>query len=489
MNRQLETNHPHSILIIEEAPSFSKYIESCIKPLDRFNLFTATAFDEARSIILAENPEIIIYDLFLISDDDIQFLDDVQQQNPGIPFKIGLAAMNDDSIIQRAYRMGSDYFLSKSFTRHELIGILDNIVRQIAYRQRIFEQEKHYRSLFQLAADPILLVSTNDFSILSYNEAAKRLYGFESEAEESYFLDDIVPDFAQLENLMQGKVKSIGGANHQTIENRKIPVIVNISYLENQGEEVALMSVKDIRPLLTEVGKDVNFYTHGVDKNENMVSIETKAFLLGEENERRRIQREIHDHVGQLLVSLKLQLEDNLTKAKDESLKSDLVQTRNDLIQAIKTLRSITTKIDEELLPKNDLDIALKELFLRTADKHRFEIIKEGDYRFSSLPLLFQAHVFRIIEESLTNSLKYSTEQKYSLHIETLQNQQLALTLTSYGMNHQSSTIKLSGGLRFMQHRASMIGGRIEFYSGVENQFIIKLTFPIPKINLQTAET
>ncbi len=469
-----------SLIIIEPSPIYLKYIESCIIPLNLFTIYAVDSINKAKVLIDRYNSEIIIYDLILLNEADISYLSEINTTRLGLPYKIAISALHGDEYIRSAYTIGSDYFLRKGFTSFELGGILQNIMKQIDYRKRILEQEHHYRTLFEQAADPNLLIRLNDYKILSANKAAIKLYGFSENKVASYFLNDISEDMDKIKRLINSRAKSLGGIKQIDLSHRQIPVIANISYLQENEEEVALISIKDIRPLLTEVGTDINFYTHGLKPNEEQLSLETKAFLLGEANERRRLQREIHDHVGQLLVSLKLQMEDNLIRAEDESLKADLRQSRNDLMTAIKTLRNITAKIDKDLLPNNDLDFALDTLIEKLTRKHQLKIEKIGSFIFKNLPILIQSHLYRIFEETCTNALKHSTEQKLKIELNDSGTGSVNIVMTSYGIHDANATINLAGGLRFMQHRASMIGGHIEFYAGANDQFVINLTLPLP---------
>ncbi len=135
-----------------------------------------------------------------------------------------------------------------------------------------------------------------------------------------------------------------------------------------------------------------------------------KAALLleGQETERRRLARELHDGVGQLLTGLKFQLES--MKANPSMLTQEKVATVNDITAGlIKEVRKVSHNLTPTVLSDYGFVAAIEEL-VKDLNRHTgSEIQFENITSYSSrLNKYIEVNLYRIIQEALTNAIKYS---------------------------------------------------------------------------------
>lgn len=124
----------------------------------------------------------------------------------------------------------------------------------------------------------------------------------------------------------------------------------------------------------------------------------TQALLEGEERERLRVARDLHDGLGGALAGIKLKLSHD--PAVDEKVVGQLESS-------ISELRRIARNLMPERLMQSGLETALKDLCASMAGKN-LEIECQANGIGQELPLTTQVNIYRIIQELLANAVKHS---------------------------------------------------------------------------------
>ena len=108
------------------------------------------------------------------------------------------------------------------------------------------------------------------------------------------------------------------------------------------------------------------------------------------------------------------------------------------------------------------------------------------DFRFSNMPNKLseslKISIYRIVQESLTNSLKYSKAEKVLVNIKKIivnDAEKIFLEIHDDGVGIDKEKIKLRFGLLGMKERVEMHGGEFEFFSKQGGGFKISLLIPI----------
>ena len=205
--------------------------------------------------------------------------------------------------------------------------------------------------------------------------------------------------------------------------------------------------------------------------------------VTAQEDERRRISREIHDQIGQQLTALRMNLE-----ALRQHCQSDRVGTEH----AERALRLAQT-LDEniEFLTWDLRPMALDHFGLRSALEtlvrnwsERFgvtagyrDIGMDGD----RLPGEVETHLYRIAQEALHNVFRHADATCVAVLLERRQNL-LALTIEDdgCGFDQEGSASDRAGlGLLGMQERAALIGGKVEIESSPGNGTTVYVRVPV----------
>ncbi|MDW8851479.1 histidine kinase [Flavobacterium sp. MMLR14_040] len=192
-------------------------------------------------------------------------------------------------------------------------------------------------------------------------------------------------------------------------------------------------------------------------ENQQKLSV-SNALIEGEEIERKRIARDLHDGLGSMLSGLKI----HLKLAEKDNINATEVNTLLD--NSIKELRNISQNLMPESLLKLSLEHALRDLCM--ANSNTITNI-EFQYLIKKLNLSknYQIFIYRIIQELLNNVLKYANASE--ILVSCSQNKEtFFITVEDNGIGFNVSEKSNTGmGLRNIKNRVEFLNGKLEIVS------------------------
>jgi two-component system NarL family sensor kinase len=212
--------------------------------------------------------------------------------------------------------------------------------------------------------------------------------------------------------------------------------------------------------------------------NENEVRLvreKTAAVLEGQENERKRIIRDLHDGVGQLLTAISL----NVDGIKgNEELKSELSVVINDTIAEVK-------RISYNVMPNTIVDFGLEAALRGLCNNVKRYSNVTYDFRFvrdaeHDLDFDISISVFRIVQEGLNNMMKHAGATHFDLHV-IMKEDEIYLLLRDNGKSFRSEDVAAKGGfgLNSIKERAMLLEGVAEIHSSPGVGTTIEAHIPI----------
>ncbi len=466
------------LIVVEKEPFMRKYIVSCINQMQLFRLIEASSMADALKIIEEKKPDVILYDLMLQDKSTGSLIIQARKLDTDYyPYAVALSATHEDKQIQGAYDGGANYFLEKGFSRFALMGVLNNILTQIEYRKSIKEQERFFRSLFELASSPMLLVRLKDMTIVRANNAANNLYMGPDENISGKKLETLSSNPAEIRNILREKITHVSNILQKKSDGKLFHAMIACAYFEDAEDSMALITVNDISELLRQQEEKIALLQLQRMSNTETTYNEVMAFLTGEENERRRISAELHDHIGQLMVALKLQMENCIDKINDNALQKSLYNIRNNLIVVADAIHSVSEEVADNFIPENDLTKALKKLINKISKSQKLTIHSNWWENPPALSVFVQTNLYRIAEEALNNILKHTPTSTVSLKLE-FTNQHVHLNINNFYELSQNEFNQKGMGLRLMQQRAALIGGKLHFKK-TDKSFHVSLSLPL----------
>jgi len=308
----------------------------------------------------------------------------------------------------------------------ELLNAIGNQIGVAVENARLYEHEREftkqlklseerYRELFESANDAIW-VHDLEGNLMAANKASEKLTGFT--------LEDLrkVHGLNVKAFLTEEGMKLAREIGSKLLANEPVDQPYEQRTLRKDGTEAILMVTTN---LVTEGGKPVAFQHIARDVTEEKRMRENLQFYLhqitrAQEEERKRIARELHDDTVQYLVVLTRQLDDLASSSKglsrEEKLKlEDLRQQVNNIMEGV---RRMSHDLRPATLDRLGLLPALEWLGTNV-EKHsgiKVEVTTLGSER--RLPAEVEIILFRIAQEALSNVRKHSQATNAEVRIE-----------------------------------------------------------------------
>ncbi len=202
-----------------------------------------------------------------------------------------------------------------------------------------------------------------------------------------------------------------------------------------------------------------------------------------EEQERRRIGRELHDEAGQSLLLLRLQLE-MLEHDAPAALRARLAEARGIAERTVLDLRRIVSALSPAVLERLGLDAAIRHLVARFHRLHPqgnpVEIRTRLRLSSEPLPMQIQEVIYRVTQECLQNIAKHSRATRVNLSLE-LSDKNIRLSVKDNGAGFEAETARskpMSFGLAGMRERAALLGGTLAVSSAPGKGVAVSLQLP-----------
>jgi len=204
-----------------------------------------------------------------------------------------------------------------------------------------------------------------------------------------------------------------------------------------------------------------------------------RSVFDGEEMERQRLSRELHDGIGQSLIAIKLRLE-NLLYQDRKDTRDSIQELKNYFDQIIDDVRRISNNLMPSVLEVFSIPIAFRNLFSETEEHSGLRIHFEAKGNFDDLNKKIKTYLYRLTQEALNNIVKHAEASEVWVSL-TRNTDQLTLVIRDNGKGFSPGNIGKEGGngIHNMRERASLLQGRIEIDSVPSKGTTIILNVPI----------
>jgi two-component system NarL family sensor kinase len=207
-----------------------------------------------------------------------------------------------------------------------------------------------------------------------------------------------------------------------------------------------------------------------------------KAVIESEEKERKRIAEELHDGLGQLLSTAKM----NVASLDDAVALSDaedkvVFQTSLSLIdEAVSEVRNISHNLMPGALIKLGLIPAISDLVKKINTSGKMKIDFDYDTNFEKLNETSEIAIFRIVQEILNNSIKHSQAKNMTIELKKM-GAEILLLITDNGIGLDVSKIEKSKGIGWknIHSRVAILNGVIDIQSIKNSGTKIRITLNI----------
>jgi len=356
------------------------------------------------------------------------------------------------------------------------------------------ESEERYRQLVELCPDGILIHT--DGTLLFVNKALAEILGAKSPDEliGTPVIDIVHPDSRE---IVLRRIREIETGTPATpwMELKLVRKDGSAVQIEAAARPFTLQGRNAVQVLV----RDITFRKRAEHERDQLFKqVESARAHLEElsrrlvdvqEAERRRIARELHDHVGQELTALKLTLD--RFGAQGASSAQAITDAQSQVNQLVNLVRQMSLDLrpimldDLGLLPA--LHWHLDRYFAMSGVRVNFKHSGVTDRRF---PSEIETAAYRIVQEALTNVVRHSRAQEVIVRLWTT-DKTLSVQVEDLGVGFDRDaaiSAHISSGLSGMRERAALLGGRLSIESTPGSGTHLTAEFPINDHNISTDE-
>jgi PAS domain S-box-containing protein len=246
-----------------------------------------------------------------------------------------------------------------------------------------------------------------------------------------------------------------------------------------------------IVPVLGEDGVPASYigiYVDITQKFKQSISeqkIRSASLIEGQEKERKKIARELHDGLGQMLTALKFNIE-GIKGASSKRETVRLEEIKKMIVDTIGEVRRISFNLMPSVLSDFGITSAVKDLSEQVSKASRVNVVFDNHSSIKRLNKTTEINLYRIVQEGLNNAIKYAEADEVRIILSN-NDESLNLTIADNGKGFNSkigSNGKPSSsgnGIVNIQERTSLINGefKIETAPGMGTKIFIKVPFKL----------
>ena len=373
----------------------------------------------------------------------------------------------------RNLQMDWDYERNRAGQPIGTIAILTDVTERREAENALEESEAKYRSLFELAGDANFLMSLPDTQVVEANVSAHELLGYEpGELVGLTARSDIVaPEAVEATDRERARqLQEAGWYRVESVLKRKdgsrVPVFAVGKLMEISGERMLQLVVRDITEL---------------KRAESSMREFSRRTVHLQEEERRRVARELHDGVNQLLSAASAQLHmAGLQSCETTGGNRSLQTAERYLDEAIDEVRRISRDLRPTVLDDLGLEAALRNLSKRMTGSRPLVIDVTCPGSEAQLSTLLETTIYRVVQEALSNVARHAQATQAAVRVEV--EEKVVLVVVSddgRGFDVDAARAQSAGiGLRSMEERAALMHGSLSVESAQGKGTWLRFSFP-----------
>ena len=185
-----------------------------------------------------------------------------------------------------------------------------------------------------------------------------------------------------------------------------------------------------------------------------------KALIYGENKERERIAKELHDGIGGRMTGIKINLENMMESEGYYMLEKPIAQLDKCITELRNTLRNLTS----ETLHKFGLEEALRDF----CQNIQTDYLKISCYtkNLNQIKEKHQLHIYRIVQEGINNAIKHSGATQILVQC-TFEENLLLIDIEDNGKGFDVQNVQRNLGLHNIERRVNALDGTLKIESSL----------------------
>ena len=494
------------VLVADDNADMRQYLVRLLAPH-----YAVQAFPDGHAALAAARrspPDLVLTDVMMPNLDGFGLLNELRSdlRTKTVPVILLSARAGEDSRVEGIEQFADDY-LVKPFTARELLVRVSTHLKMAKVRSEAAELERRLRAhadlernrlreSFTLAPAAMALLSGPDHRVTFLNSAFLALTGRQTTTQ--VLGKTVRESFPELEG--QG-LNELLNQVYQTGE----PFVAKQREvrLRRKGQDETVYASFSCHPMRDVDGNVEGILVHAVEVTAEVLArttLETRVkertaelseaeerlrilsgrLLRAQDDERRRLARELHDSAGQMLAALKMNLVPLEEGAAQQSPRlGQLAANGIELVDDLsKELRTMSYLLHPPLLDEAGLPSALRWYVEGFSERSGIQVTLAVDPQLARLSREVETTIFRIVQESLTNIHRHSGSKEAELRIvhDALQTR-VEIEDRGRGMmpntSNEERPMRVGVGIQGMQERVRQLGGEFKIQSGKDGTTVI----------------
>jgi PAS domain S-box-containing protein len=350
-------------------------------------------------------------------------------------------------------------------SQHYVAELEERIAERKRAEVALRESEERYRELFENARDAIY-VHDLEGNYIRVNHAAETLSGYKRDEIVGHNFIEFVAagDLSFGRKTFYAKLAEQGETSFEVDviakDGRRVPVDVRTRAIYENGVMIGVQGI----------ARDITERKLAQDA----LQMFSRQLIEAQEEERRRIARELHDQIGQILTAVKMNLHTVQRFSLDAEAGSYLKDNIEAVDEALRLVRDLSIDLRPPVLDDLGLVTALGWYVDRYTKRTGLNVdvvieMPDPNQRFSRD---LETACFRIAQEALTNVVRHANASQVIVQL-TRTAKTLALVVKDNGVGFDLKSLRKRApraatlGLISMQERAHAAGGTIEINSAI----------------------
>jgi signal transduction histidine kinase len=198
-----------------------------------------------------------------------------------------------------------------------------------------------------------------------------------------------------------------------------------------------------------------------------------------QEEERRRLSRELHDHVAQVLTGLRMEL--GRIDRISATVGPAVAECKKLVDELFRTVRDLALGLRPSMLDDFGLQPALEWHVRDFMSRCAIAVDLRMDGDFESLPDKYRTCVFRVVQEAMTNCARHAHAKNITIRVAT-EGSQLRVSVTDDGIGVDPSRRASGLGLRGIEERVKELNGTMTIGRAAERGTTLAVRLPLQSL-------
>lgn len=343
------------------------------------------------------------------------------------------------------------------------------------------QSELTSRALFQSAAQAILIVDQNGRVVMA-NPATERMLGYSESELIGQSIEMLVPEAVRERHVAhrngyfgspQSRPMGLGmDLQARRKDGSTFDAEISLSYMQSAQGTLAVAFVSDISKRKAD--------EYAIRQQREELRQLAGRLMTAQDDERRRIARDLHDDLSQKLAYLAMDLSKLASKPSSQELQNELRTLRGRAAEAADTVRHISHQLHPSILDDIGLEAAVEQYCEEFEQRSGIATHFTARGVPESLPRDVASSVYHIFQESLRNVSKHSEAEEVFVTLEFV-GDVLRLTVKDEGVGLPPERLQTGSsiGIVGMKERAHLVNGTLSVESSLGQGTEVSVAVPI----------